>query len=149
MIASSYSNSQYDMNYVASWFCNNKYSEANGALSYTAMISEDTLNHFGLSGGILFGNAVYSGPNYNEQNGNAILNAVKSGKSVIIGIPRHWVVAGPNESCNSNQVYLYDSGFPSRNGCYTPRELFNVTYNSRNHCTKEGICGWDIAIVLS
>lgn len=148
MIASSYSDSKYNMEYVASWFCQNLYSLSNGALSNEAALHPTALSHFGLSGGLIFGGNGYSGTQYSEANGSAILSAVQSGKSVMIGIPRHWIVAGPHESCSSTQIYLYDSGFPSRNGCYTPYELFQLTYNSRNHCTKEGICGWDIGIAL-
>lgn len=149
MIASSYSDSKYNMEYVASWFCTNQYSLSNGALRNEAVLSQTTLSHFGLEGGIIFGGGNYSGSTYNSTYGNAILNAVQNGKSVMLGIPKHWVVAGPNDSCSSEQVYLYDPGFPSRNGCYTPYNLFLITYNSRNHCIKEGICGWDIGIALS
>ena len=149
MISSSYSDSKYDMEYVVNWFCNNKYSLTDGALSNEAVLDPDTAKHFKLNINVIFGGNGYSGSTYNESNGQAILKAVQSGKSVMFGMPGHWAVAGPNENCTSGQVYLYDPGFPSRCGCYTPRELWDKTYNSGNHCTKEGICGWDIGIAMS
>lgn len=149
MIASSYSNPKYDMKYVANWFCENMPSLTDGGLRNEAVVDQKTLSAFGLEGEIVFGNGTYSGKSYNAASGNAMLKAVQEGKSVMFGMPRHWAVAGPNEKCSNDQVYLYDPGMTSRNGCYTPKQLFDLTYNSKNHCNTEGICGWDIGIALS
>ena len=148
MIASAYSSPTYTMEYVANWFCTNKFSLANGALSNSAVLDSDTLAHFNLNAELIFGNNGYGGSKYNASWGQAMLKAVQEGKSVMFGMPRHWAVVGPNDSCSPNQVYLYDPGYTSRVGCYTPEQLFSKTYNSGNHCTKEGICGWDIGIAL-
>ena len=120
-----------------------------GGLRNEAVVNSQTLNAFGLNGEVIFGNGTYSGTSYNASSGNAMLKAVQDGKAVMFGMPGHWAVAGPNEKCNNNQVYLYDPGMSSRNGCYTPQELFQLTYNSRNRCNTTGICGWDIGIALS
>ena len=78
-----------------------------------------------------------------------MLKAVNSGKSVMFGMPGHWAVVGPNKECPSSKFYLYNPGRPTSNGCYSPEELFQYTYNYSNRCRIKNWCGWDIAIAFS
>jgi len=153
MIASSYVSPTYDPRVVATWFCQNKPNLSDGGLDEDAVSSSDTLSHFGLQGQVLFdktgGSSMNYGTTYNASEGSKILSAVRSGKSVMFGMPGHWGVAGPNESCSSDKVYFYNPSRPTSNGCYTPEELFNYTYNYSSRCTKKGWCGWDVAIALA
>lgn len=157
MIATSYSDGKFNPQYVASWFCNNYYNYTDGALSHLAITSK-ALDHFGLQAKVLFDktsqynyNNYNFGTTYNSAEGIAILRAVKSGRSVMFGLPGHWSVIGPNSSCTENQVYFYNvNGYKSyMNGCYTPEQLFYDTYNYSNRCTNTGWCGWDYAIAFS
>ena len=152
MIASSYSSSSFTPPNVANWFCTNHFSTSNGALRNEAATSQDALAHFGLKAEVLFDKSGQSsmnyGTSYNSQEGSKMLEAVQQGKAVMFGMPKHWSVVGPNALCPSNKFYLYNPGRPSSNGCYTPEELFQYTYNYNNHCNKSGWCGWDIAIAF-
>lgn len=152
MIASSYINQSYDPRNVANWFCANKQSLSNGGLNEDAVEAKDTLNHFGLKGTILFdktgGSSYNYGTTYNSSEGSKMLKAVNSGMSVMFGMPGHWSVVGPNKECSSDKFYLYNPSRPTSNGCYTPEELFNYTYNYSNRCQMTGWCGWDVAIAL-
>lgn len=153
MIASSYVNPGYNPRLVAKWLCTNKFSLSDGGLKERAVLSSDTLNHFGLKADVLFdktGNNTYNyGVQYNSFEGSSMLKAVNSGKSVMFGMPGHWAVVGPNRECSSNKFYLYNPSRPTSNGCYTPEELFQYTYNYSNRCRLSNWCGWDIAIALS
>ena len=153
MIASSYSNSAYDPQVVANWFCKNKFSLSDGGLNEDAVSAPDTLAHFGLKGQVLFDKTNQSGMNYgtsyNSAEGSAILGAVRAGKAVMLGVPGHWIVAGVHEDCSSDQIYLYNPSRITSNGCYTPQELFSYTYNYSDRCSNKRWCGWDVAIALS
>ena len=109
---------------------------------------------FGLKNELLFDNHAkygYSGnPNYNSEQGQKMLDAVYDGKIILLWIPGHFVVVGPNSSCNRDEVYLYNTNDGSeKNGCYTPKELFNATYNHGKKCTKKTACGWLAAVAYS
>ena len=153
MIASSYVNKTYQPNVVANWFCDYKFNLSDGGLNEDAVNSSDTLKHFGLDGEVLFDKTGQStmnyGTTYNPYEGSSILKAVNSGKSVMFGMPGHWAVAGPNIECSSDKFYMYNPSRPTSNGCYTPEELFNYTYNYSNRCNTINWCGWDVAIALS
>lgn len=153
MIASSYVHPSYDPPTVAKWFCTNKPEYSDGGLNENAVLVKDTLDNFGLTGEALFNKTGQDGKNYginyNSIEGSRILRAVNSGKSVMFGMPGHWAVAGPNIACSSDKVYLYNPSRPTSNGCYTPEELFNYTYNYNNRCRTNNWCGWDVAISLS
>lgn len=143
IIASSFSNKKYDPKNVATWLCNNGH--IGHALGENWFTKKKVLNHFNLSVTTLFDNGNYkgnSGKTYNKTQANKILNAVKEGKGVVLYIPEHYVVVGPNKKCNSNQVYLYDVGKRAYNGCYTPKELFEKVSNYKNKCKNLGNCGW-------
>lgn len=153
MIASTYSNKTFEPRNVGTWFCNNKNSLSNGGLNEDAVTMRDTLSHFGLKAEVLFdktGRGTYNyGTTYNSSEGSNFLRAVNSGKAVMFGMPGHWAVLGPHPSCTSNdKFYLYNPSRPTSNGCYTPEELFNYTYNYNNRCKTQGWCGWDVAIAL-
>ncbi|MBP5679415.1 MAG: hypothetical protein J6X28_06290 [Bacilli bacterium] len=152
MIASTYVNPAYEPRMVAGWFCQFKRRLTDGGLNEDAVSAMDTLAYFGLKGEVLYDKTDQSGLNYgtsyNSKEGNAILQSVNAGKSVMFGMPGHWGVAGPHESCNNTQVYLYNPARPTSNGCYTPEELFSYTYNYGNRCYNTGWCGWDVAIAL-
>lgn len=148
IIASSFSNKKYNPKNVAKWLCNNGHTT--GALPTTFFTKKKVLEHFDLSTTTLFlkSSAVYqgnAGKKYNSKEGNKILNAVKEGKGIILYIPGHYVAVGPNSKCSQNEVYLYDVGRRSNNGCYTPKNLFNKTYNYKDRCSNNGNCGWKAA----
>ncbi len=153
MISSSYVNKKYEPTYVSNWFCDNKYVLSDGGLNEDAVESSDTIKKFGLKGQILFDKTgsdnLNYGKEYSQVEGSSILNAVNSGQAVMFGMPGHWSVAGPNSDCSSDKIYLYNPSRPTANGCYTPEELFNYTYNYSNRCQRQNWCGWDVAIALS
>lgn len=153
MIASSYNNPTFEPVNVSNWFCQNKLGETDGGLTNAAATASDAAKHFGLRYTILFDKSgsddMNYGTSYNPTEGNAMLQAVQNGKAVMFGMPRHWSVLGPHPSCSENQFYLYNPGRPTSNGCYTPQELFNFTYNYGNYCNTIAWCGWDIAIAFS
>lgn len=145
IIASSFGDPSYNPKVVASWLCSNGHK--NGALPTSFFVSSKTLNKFGLSvltlwdkTGAYQGNA---GKTYNEAEGKQLLNTISTyGKGVILYVPGHYLVVGPNKQCKKNQVFLYDVGNRNNKGCYTPKELFSKTYNYGNRCTSNGNCGW-------
>ena len=153
MISSSYINTSFEPVYVSGWFCDNKYNLSDGGLIEDAVEANDTMKKFGLKGQILFdktGQESYDyGRKYDSVEGSSILRAVNSGQAVMFGMPGHWSVAGPNSDCPNDKVYLYNPSRPTSNGCYTPEELFNYTYNYNNRCQNQNWCGWDVAIALS
>jgi len=109
---------------------------------------------FGLKNELLFDNHAiygYSGnANYNSEQGQKMFDAVYDGKIILLWIPGHFVVVGPNGSCDRDEVYLYNTNNGSeKNGCYTPKELFNATYNHGKKCTKKSACGWLAAVAYS
>lgn len=152
MMASTFVNKKYDPKNVGSWLCGNGHN--NGGMDRSLLKKEKMLEHFGLNLEILFerdssknqGNA---GKNYDEKDGEKILNVVKEGKGIILYIPGHYLAVGPNEKCKSNQVYLYDVGKRANNGCYEPKTLWTKTYNYKNRCVEKGNCGWKSAYVYS
>ena len=152
MIASSYSNPKFTPEVVGTWFCQNYRSLTDSGLDEDAVTKNDTLSHFGLKGEVLWdktgGSSYNYGTTYNSSEGSAMLRAVNSGKSVMFGMPGHWSVVGPNSQCPNTKFYLYNPSRPTSNGCYTPEELFQFTYNYGNRCTRTGWCGWDVAIAL-
>jgi len=152
MMASTFSNKKYTPEVMAKWLCSNGH--GGGALGTSFFTKESLLNHFNLKVETLFkvssslnrGNA---GDKYDSSKGTKILNAVKSGKGVILYIPGHYLAVGPNPSCKSTEVYLYDVGKRDNNGCYTMKELFNKTYNYKSRCSSGGNCGWKFAYAYS
>lgn len=153
IIATAFSGKKYDPKYVANWFCNNGYHNQTKGLAESWFTKKKLLDAFDLevetlftSPGKIAGNA---GKKYDSSRGNKILNAVKQGKGIVMHIPGHYVAVGPNEKCSSNQVYLYNVGKRSDNGCYTPEGLFKQTYNYRNRCTNKGNCGWKAAFAYN
>ena len=148
MITSTYTDPSYDLSYVAKWLCNNGHTS--GGLGSSTVLSQKTLDYFNLNVDILFNKLTtvkgYNyGTTYNQTEGDAMLKAVQDGKSVMFGMPGHWSVVGPNSECSSTKFYLYNPSRPSMNGCYTPKELFNATYNYSNRCYNQNWCGWDVA----
>ena len=162
MITSSYINPDYGPVTVRDWMCSKTetyvdtageehtyFEKNNGAVSMSAMYADKTLDHFGLNAEVLFEDYSYSNTSYISSQGEKILSMVQKKRSVILSIPRHYVVIGPNSSCNSSQVYLYDPNLSSYNGCYTPQELFDTTYNYRERCySTEKWCGWEMAVAF-
>ena len=152
MMTSTFVNKKYDPINVGSWLCSNGHD--NGGMDRSMLKKESMLEHFGLNLEILFerdssknqGNA---GKNYDKNDGDKILNAVKEGKGIILYIPGHYLAVGPNEKCDNNQVYLYDVGKRANNGCYEPKTLWTKTYNYKNRCVEKGNCGWKSAYVYS
>ena len=154
MIASSYSNSSYDPTYVANTLCQKHCPNCgSGGLPVKILYNDDYYKDLGLNHTKLFHNGGYEtngyySKKYNSSEGTKILNAVQSGKSVLLLIPNHYVVLGPNTSCTSEQVYYYDPDWHSKNGCYTPSEIYSFTYNYSSRCTKNNWCGWHLAIAM-
>ena len=140
MITSNYSNSKYDPEYIGKWICD--HGHTGGGTPYKFFTMQSMLDEFDLKVETLF---TATGKNYDPNKGNALLTAVQSGKGIILHIPGHYVVIGPNEKCSNNEVYYYDVGKRAVNGCYTPQELFNKTYNYKNRCSGNNNCGWKIA----
>ena len=150
MIATYFTSSSYTPKVVANWLCNTIH--GGGGMSYTAFTNKKMLDKFSLSVKTLFDNGHYqsnSGKKYNESQGNSILDAVKSGRALVLYIPGHYVAVGPNTKCASDQVYLYDPGNRTNNGCYTPKKLWDRTYNNRNRCNEKNNCGWKAAFAYT
>lgn len=148
VIASSFTNNNYNPKVVANYLCENGFGGKNGT-GWRVFTNTNVLNHFELNVEVLFkkegtvkGNA---GKTYSEEEGNKILNAVNNGRGIILHIPGHYVVVGPNPKCSKKQVYYYQVSNSDENGCYTPKELFNSTYNYKDRCSKKGNCGWKAA----
>lgn len=145
IVATSLVNEKYDPAYVGKWMCENKIGTYTGiyGTDQVDLRSDNVSQHFNLNIEILFENGRSS--IYSEDKGNQILTAVQAGKLVILNIPNHYVVIGTNEKCKNNQVYMYNVGIETTNGCYTPKELYDSTFNYNNRCKGEGICGWNAA----
>lgn len=146
VVASSLVDKKYDPKAVANWLCKNGH--GGGGLSASWFTNKTFLNQFKLSSKKLFDNGNYqgnSGKSYKKSQGEKILDAVKSGKGVVLYIPGHYVAVGPNKECTANQVYLYDVGNRMLNGCYNTKTLFAQTKNNKNRCLADGNCGWKAA----
>jgi len=134
------------------WFCNMRGWNTDGNFHSSLAYDEKTLEHFGLKAKVLFRYS-YDGlwSNTLQTNeSNAIFNAVKNeGKSVMLAIPGHWCTIGPNDSCKSNEVYMYDPSDSNLTTCYTMEKLYKVTYDHKKQCNKKGgMCGWAVAIAF-
>lgn len=147
IMTTAFSNKKYDPAYVGKWLCDNGHT--GGGTPWKFFTMKKMLNHFGLQVDVLFkkdgkvkGNA---GKKYDKSEGEKILNAVKQGKGIILHIPGHYVAVGPHTSCKNNEVYLYEVGKRANVGCYTTKELFDLTYNNKNRCSNYGNCGWKAA----
>jgi len=144
IITSSFTNTAYNPQYVANWLCSNGH--GGGALYTSFFTSQKVLDTFNLSVSVLWDLKGYyqgnAGKQYEYEKGNKLLNSVRAGKGVILYVPGHYLVVGPNEQCSSDKVYLYDVGRRANNGCYTPQELFNKLYNYNNKCSNNNNCGW-------
>lgn len=157
MIASALVDKKYDPEYAANILCT--YSCPNcgsGGTPYKYFWDTDFLDRFNLKSERLFfhDNGYINGnfgTTYISSEGEAILNAVKSGKPVILLIPNHYVALGPNPACNSSQVYYYDPDWKSKNGCYTPKEIYSFTWDYSHWCTKSSNkwCGWHLAVAFT
>ena len=135
------------------WFCNLRGWNTNGSMHSSLMYNQKTLDHYHLNAEVLFNNSPEAGfwsNTLQKDEGDAIFNAVKNeGKAVILGIPGHWCVIGPNNSCKDNEVYMYDPSSAQKTACYTMDGLYRVTYNHKNQCgTNGGMCGWAVAIAF-
>ena len=154
MIASSYSNEEYDPVYVAKILCKSYCTNCgSGGLPVPILSNDGFYSALGLTHEELFhygGNEINGNYNksYNEQDGKKILNAVNNGKSVLLLIPNHYIVLGPNSECREDQVYIYDPDSHTRKGCHTPEEVYSVTYNSGSKCSNYNWCGWHLAIAM-
>ena len=157
MIASTLVNPDYDPEYLANTICDYGPSCCGyGGMKYTVLWDEEFLNMIGLtsetlffhdSGGSINGNF---GTTYKSEEGEAILNAVNQGKPVVLLMPNHYVALSQHTSCTNEQVYLYDPDNSSKTGkCYTPKELYNVTYTNGSSCSNYGWCGWHLAVAFS
>ena len=137
---------------VRDWFCDMRGWNTNGGMHSSYMYHEKTLEHFQLKAEVLFKNSEigFWSNTLQSNESSAIFQAVKKeGKSVILGIPGHWCVIGPNSKCSDNQVYMYDPSSAPKTTCYTMEELYQVTYNHKNQCnSKNGMCGWAIAMAF-
>ena len=144
IITSSFTNTAYNPQYIANWLCSNGH--GGGALYTSFFTSQKVLDTFNLSVSVLWDLKGYyqgnAGKQYEYEKGNKLLNAVKQGKGVILYVPGHYLVVGPNDQCSSDKVYLYDVGRRANNGCYTTQELFNKLYNYNNKCSNNNNCGW-------
>lgn len=151
IMTSTFTNSKYDPKYVANWIC--EHGHKGGGTPWKFFTMEEMLEDFELEVETLFqktgkvkGDA---GQEYSSTEGNAILNAVKQGRGIVLHIPGHYVAIGPNEQCSDNEVYYYNVGRSSDNGCYTPKKLFEKTYNYKKRCTNNGNCGWKAAFAYN
>ena len=135
MVATALSDKKFDPPYVAKWMCENTSSGGAAGGTYNSdLTSEQTLNHFNLSVEVLFENG-YS-IMYIPDQGDKILKAVQEGKIIILNVPKHFTIVGPNSSCSKDEVYYYEISKKSKNGCYTPKELFIETYNRKSRNNK-------------
>jgi hypothetical protein len=121
-------------------------------MPYQYLYNSKLLDKVNLKSEELFFNGDRNGPingnfgtTYKEEEGKKILNAVNQGKSVILLIPNHYIVLGPNSECNSNQVYYYDPDWAEKKGCYTPSEIYTFTWNNGWCTSSEHYCGWHLA----
>lgn len=157
MIASALVDTKYNPEYSANILC--KYSCPNcgsGGTPYKYFWDSNFLDRFSLKSERLFfhDNGYINGnfgTTYIPSEGEAILKSVNSGKPVILLIPNHYVALGPNKACNSDQVYYYDPDWKSKNGCYTPKEIYSFTWDYSRWCTKSSNkwCGWHLAVAFS
>lgn len=146
MVTYHFSGTSHGPKSVAKWLCSNGH--GGGGMSYTQFTKKKMLNQYKLKVDTLFSNGAWhgnAGKSYKSSQGNKILKAVKDGKLVILYIPKHYVVIGPNKKCSNDQVYFYNVGRRSDNGCYTPEKLFKKTYNYKSRCSEGGNCGWKAA----
>ena len=132
---------------VRSWFCNNYYDLSSGGLSYKAITKAETMDKFSLQYEVIMDHLTAYTPYY-EDDGKKILKTVQEGKAIMIAIPGHWSVIGQNSSCSEKQVYFYDVARSWYNGCYTPRDLYNIIYNYQSRCSNSGWCGWNYALAI-
>lgn len=156
VIASSFTSSKYTPKYVANWICDHGHRDngkGGGGTPWYYFTMDEMLDEFELEVETLFKKKGLvgkdAGQTYDSTEGNAILNAVKQGKGIVLHIPGHYVAVGPNEKCSSNEVYYYNVGRSYENGCYTPKALFKKTYNYKNRCSNEGNCGWKAAFAYN
>lgn len=136
---------------VRNWLCDMRGWNSDGGIHSSYMYHEKTLEHFGLNAEVLFKNQEigFWSNTLQPNESNAIFKAVKKeGKSVILGIPGHWCVIGPNSSCKDDEVYMYDPSSAPKTTCYTMQNLYKVTYDHKNECSRNGMCGWAIAIAF-
>lgn len=146
IIVNAFTDRKYNPEIVSEYLCEHGFGNGAGT-SWKAYTDEELLDYFDLTVDVLFkvdsslkkGDA---GQTYDAEKGNQILKSIQNGMGVILNIPNHYVVIGPNEQCKSNEVYYYQVSNSDENGCYTPKELFEQSYNYRNRCTNAGNCGW-------
>ena len=127
---------------VRDYLC--KHGHSGGALDDKWLENKEFLNYLQLSSKKIISRN--NEDKYKEYRAQLIKKSVDEGYGVILLIPGHFVTIGPNKSCKSNQVYLYDVGKKANNGCYTMKELWNKTHNYKGRCPSK--CGWRAAWVL-
>ena len=155
MIASALVDPKYDPKYAANILCKNCPSCGSGGTPYKYFWDSSFLDEFGMKSEVLFfhDNGYINGnfgTTYISSEGTAILKAVNAGKPVILLIPNHYVALGPNNACSKDQVYYYDPDWKSKNGCYTPEEIYSFTWNYSKWCTSSSKwCGWHLAVAFT
>ncbi len=131
---------------VRDYMCN--HGHGGGAMGESWFTNSGLLNNFNVDSRRLFYNG-YGKRTYNKEQGKLIKGAIDSGLGVVLLIPGHYVAIGPGKDCGNNQVYLYNVGRRSDNGCYTMKGLWNRTWNYKNRCYNgTNKCGWKFAYVL-
>ncbi len=159
MIIATFSKPSYTPTDMRNYICNKQgtihHTEGQG-LGTAAFTNTKMLSDYNLNVETLF--AYGSLRPYDDANGKKVLEAVQAGKGVIVHVPGHYVVLGPNPSCNKNRVYLYDPapsslrgvGGESFNDCYTVKEAIRRTGTRHNRCiNNQGQCGWEGAWAYS
>ena len=127
---------------VRDYLCDNKL-HSNGGMAYAPFTNSNLLSNYGLKGKVFID--YNDSSKYDDPKALAIKAEVDKGNGVILLIPGHYVVLGKNNSCNSNQVYMYDPASRSDSACYTMGELWTKTWNRKNRYNKKKKCGWRMA----
>ena len=99
------------------------------------------LNHFGMSGEVLFSGTGKG--SYSQELADKLKGAVDSGYGILLLIPGHYVAVDKG-NCPMDKVYYYNPA-EMDNGCLTMKELWNKTWNRKNRCSKGVSCGWRMA----
>ncbi len=159
MIIATFTNPAYTPTDMRNYICNKQgtipHTEGSG-LAHVAFTNAKMLSDYNLNVETLFDYGSLKA--YNDADGAKVLASVQAGKGVIVNVPGHYVVLGPNPSCSKNEVYLYDPaqssvggvGGESYNDCYTVKEAIRRTGTRHNRCVNgRGQCGWSSAWAYS
>ena len=72
-----------------------------------------------------------------------VLNYVQNGYGIIMWVPGHYTVVGPNPTCNNNQIYMYETDINWGNSCGAANECMSVeTFYDKWKKNNNGIPAW-------